>query len=473
MRRLLRRLAWLIARLVIVLLISFLVLARATAAPRDLQADFSSDRIEQSPAPLLLNLRPADLESHTDALLARLSNGESPADADELRRLGGATFPLILPRLGQLEPSLRLRVARLFLPVARRMLWKGSTEIHSDAEACTYLMDAWEERSVDFRPAIVARWVERLADRGSDNAMNSVIEYDTYGVRFMVEALPTVRTEADAVRAGRLLATLARVTGLPWLLPDASSPEDARALVERWRRWWALHESEYTVVRGPSRWSAMLKQTRLSQWVSLATRFSFGMTKDHREVLDVLRHCVPRSATILIGSFAGCLAALSLSGWRHRGLAGSPLRRAVHWALTSIPHVSLIAGFAVLLRSHSLWTTTLVAFVIIALLAPVSGAGGDKSLSLQQTDIASHLAYVWRFADHTWPLLLTFVFLLENAFCIDGIGKECVSAFRNRDLHLLMGLATVTAFAGLWVIEFASRKLSITRTPARKLSSES
>jgi hypothetical protein len=137
--------------------------------------------------------------------------------------------------------------------------------------------------------------------------------------------------------------------------------------------------------------------------------------------------------------------------------------------LNSIPHVSLIAVCAFLMPSHSLWTAMFVAFLVMALLAPVDGFQLGRAARPVTESAAAPALFIWRFADHAWPLLLTFVFLLENAFAIDGIGAECVRGFRSRDLHLLMGLATISALASLLVVEFASRKTENSRVRTRSL----
>lgn len=461
MRRLLRRLAWLLSRLFFVVMISFMALATSTKEPQATNTNFASDRIEQSQVPLFFNSRPNDLELKVRAIL----QDPGAQNQEELHRLGGAVFPLLLPKLSELKPETRLRLARALLPVAQRMRWRGAAEARAHGDPAGYLADAWKERSVDFQTIFVTRWVERLASRGSEAMLTSVIEYDTYALGALVGALPIVNNQETALRARRLFPALAHATGLPWFLDDASSLEDIRDVADRWRRWWALHEPEYTVVRGPSRWSAMLKQTRFGQWVTLATQFEFGTTKDQRSVLEVLRRAAPRTATILVGCLIGVITAMALSLWRERLLSKGRLYGVTTLVVTSVPHVSAIALCAYFAPSKTLLTTTFAALLIFTIFATVDGArleGTATKATLTSpyalSSASSRFAFLWRYADHAWPFLLTFVFVLENAFGIDGVGPQCVRAFRNRDLHLLMGIATLTALTSLLVIEFAARR---------------
>lgn len=465
MRRLLRRLAWLFSRLLFIVMASFMALAKSTEEPRAGLTVLGSDRIEQSQAPLFFNWTPNDLESETRAILQQVLLEPNTHSLGELRRLGGATFPLLLPRLVDLKPEPRSKLAQTLLPIAQKMRWRGASEPRAAGDPAAYLSDAWKERSVDFQATIAARWVERLASRGSEAMLTSVIEYDTYALRALIAALPQVSNEETALRARRLFPALAHVTGLPWFVDNASTLEEVRDVADHWRRWWSLHEPEYTVVRGPSRWSAMLKQTRFGQWVALATQFEFGTTKDQRRVVEVLRRAAPRTTLILVGSLVGVATAMALSIWRERLLSRRRLYGLGSLIVASIPHVSVIALCAVLAPSRTLWTATVAAFLIFSLLATVDGARLERTATeatlttpYGHSTTTRRLAFLWRYADHAWPFLLTFVFVLENAFAVGGMGPECVRAFRDRDLHLLMGIATLTILASLLVIEFAARR---------------
>lgn len=456
MRRLLRRLAWLVTRLLFVLVLSFLVLSRATRAPAGSTADYSTDRLEETSLPTLFNARPADLEMRIDIIVERLSHGPSEPESRELLRLGGATLPLLLARLPSLPLELRTRIAWDLLPVAQRMTWRGANEVTSPGQAYDYFLEMWKERSVDYQPTIVARWVERLASRGGGALTASVLEYDTYALASLIAALPEVTTDADVERARPLLAVMRRITGLPWVLPTPCGVDEARSTIDHWRRWWRLHAIEYTTVRGPSRWSAMLTQTRFGQWAALALQHRFGCTRDQYPIAARLRSAALRSVSLLIAGTLGAVAVTLLK--RRRWLTAAPTSRSAlaMLAFMSVPQTAIVAFLAAAGLVHGPVAAAVVACIAIAHLdlenihQPESegAAGPDAMDDAIEPRPRSHLPN-WLFAGHTWPFLLTLVFVIEHAFGVYGLGQCCIDAFRHSDLHMLMAITTITA---LWLL---------------------
>lgn len=438
MRRLLRRLAWLIARLLLIQMLSFCLLAaacRRTPAPRD----YASDRIERSGLPLLWNLHPRDLHSRLEDLIVRFAKAPSSEDVNELARSGGAAFPLLLPELPRLEITTAKRIAWSILPVAQRMNWRGAQGIDSDERALAFLIDSWKEHEVDFQPTIAARWVERLAARGSDAMSLAVAEYDTYALPALISALDGPPSPNESARTRRLLAALHRLTRLGYQIPDSAGTDELRRAVDEWQRWWQLHAPEYTISRGPSRWSAMLTQTQFGQWLNLAVRFRFGTDRDHQPVLDALAVRAARSGLILL---AACLGASSAV------LARFPWSRSVVRAcLAMIPHISLIAVFSLLPLRGSLLAGAFVAFLVTTWTAPTRTTEPltDTPTVMRRRSVLGQLSRFWQFAGHSWPFLLTFVFVVEKGFEIRGLGQACVEGFRSRDLHQLMGITALTA----------------------------
>ncbi len=462
MRRLLRRLAWLIARLFLVLVLSFFVLAKATRTSRGDQVDFSTDRLEDVELPLFFNTQPADLEYRVNAIVERLSRGLSERDTQELHRLGGATLPLLLPQLPSLPQDARDRIAWALLPLAQRMTWRGASEIRSPAQANAFFVETWKERSVDYQPPIVQRWVERLATRGGSALLASVLEYDTYALPSLMAALPEVATADDVERARRLLNATRRMTGLPWTISARDTPDQARSVIDHWRRWWRLHAIEYTTARGPSRWSAMLIQTRFGQWASLAWQHRFGCTKAHHPIAKQLTSAGLRSLMLL---FAGAVGTIAVALFKHRrARIASPASRPpiAAFALESVPQASVVAVLSLAGLAQGMAAAAAIACIAMAHLdleridqLDTERRQAEPSSGPNPTAVRRRRPLPnWLFAGHTWPFMLTLVFVIEKAFGINGLGQCCVDAFRQRDLHMLMAVTTITA---LWLLllEFA------------------
>jgi peptide/nickel transport system permease protein len=463
MRRLLRRIAWLIARLLLVVALLFFVVAKATQSRSTKNPDFSTDRLQESRLPLFFDIHPSDLESRVNVIVEHLSRGPAEDDERELRRLGAACLPLLVPRLAQLPETPRHRVAWALLPIAQRMTWRGANEVTTGTRAYDYFLENWRERGVDFQPTIVTRWVERLATRGGSALTASVLEYDTYALPALMAALPEIASATDVDRARHLLSVARHVTGLPWAISGAASPAEAHQVVDHWKRWWHLHAVEYTVVRGPSRWSAMLRQTQFGQWLSLVLRFRFGTTVDGHSVLDQLIPTGLRSLTLLCAAATGAIGVAFAKAWWARSKQSRVQLPLIALILASIPHVTVVAILSQIRLAHSMVTAAIVACALMVLVELAnrdqpSGAGqtsmdGSTGTAAEPTTGRRAKPY-FSFASHAWPFLLTLVFVIEKAFDVNGIGLSCINAFRHGDLHLLMAITTMTA---LWLllVEFA------------------
>jgi hypothetical protein len=468
MRRLLRRLAWLLARLLFVLGLCFGVLSVATHSSR---GDWKSDRIENLQLPRFVNPAPVDLTVRVARLLGQQKQGDISTISGELQRLGGATFPIILPRLAELPIDARLRVAWALVPVMQRMGWRGAMELKSPAAAAQFLDRAWQERSADFQHSIVTRWVQRLAQRANPELRASVIEYDSYALPALMAALPTITTAIDVQTAHRLTDVASRVTGLPWTVHGADTIDQAAVIVERWQCWWQLHASEYVVLSGPSRWSAMLSETQFGQWLTVASTFAFGTMRDGTPIHSVLGTAAIRTLTLLfatsLGAWLVTLLPKSLSASRY-GSRVSSLVDSFGQGLFAIPTISVVAILATILPRY--WPL-LSAAIAVAIVATLADLGSHLSTTNGQSVTPStpsnaivverrsrspvlRLLRQWQFAGHSWPFSLLLVFVTERAFGISGLSYLSVVAFRQRDLHCLMAITTTTATCLLFV-EFA------------------
>lgn len=469
MSQLLRLMAWLLARLLLVVALCFVVLSAATHNTRQ---DPSSDRVEQLQRPLFFNRMPSDLVVRTKTLVNLLGRSNTAQARDELLRLGGASFPILLPELSALPPETRLRVAWALLPIARRMGWRGAEEVKDPGAAASFLERSWEERAPDFNPNVASRWVQRLAQKTSPGLQSSVVEYDSYALPALMSALPLVSTAEDVLVASHITQVAAHVTGLPWEVRSLDPPEQARSTVRRWQRWWQLHASDYLILRGPSRWSAMLTDTKFGGWLIMATTFRFGDTVAGKPIWEVLvpasRHSLWLLALATFGA-SGCL--FVRKRYVSEGRVGRLLHRLSQGQalLASIPPIAIVAGLAAVFpksQSH-VWAYLGTLFVSAVAILSTSSAQASRDIIVESSSPSSAtvrlrepesvgrwLVQQWQRAGHAWPFLLLLIFVIEQAFQVPGLSSLLISAFHQRDLHTLMAITTTTAFWLLLVVGF-------------------
>ncbi|MGC4065428.1 MAG: hypothetical protein QM784_12420 [Polyangiaceae bacterium] len=484
MRRTLGRVAWLLARLLLVLALIFSVLSTATHST---QSNWQSDRIEQLQLPRFFNGSPVDLSNRVSKLVQVLSRSENDVVRQELLRLGGAAFPLLGPRMGELQPGARAKIAWAYLPALRRMGFRGTAEVTTPEQAPAFLERAWHERSADYQPAIVRRWVERLAQRENPTLRASVIEYDTYALPALMAAMPEVATESDVESARRLTEVASRVTGLPWIVQAGASPPAAATMVAKWREWWALHSTDYIVLRGPSRWSAMLSETQFGKWMVLALRFGFGHRIDGPSIGRDLLRCGATTLSLIAATTVGSWLA-TLLPWSFLSRTRNPKRHRgyeyVGQAIASIPAIALAVGVAGLVGTKGTLTTATITAITVALMSAVanhfatSGAGGvdlvrtQAELDRRSQSPLLRLLRQWPLAGHRWPYTLLLVFVIERAAGVHALAALTVAAFLRRDLHSLMAITTLTA-SWLLLVEFVvqSRRRLHSLKRARRVTS--
>src|SRR5580658_7549431 len=115
-RHALRRVLWALPTLLATSLVLFFV---TTLAPDPMSTQMSGlasrPDLEQArrarflDLPRFLNVAPEDVRSRAAAAMAHVAaaDAESESSAQELRRLGGAALPYVLPALEALEPDAR------------------------------------------------------------------------------------------------------------------------------------------------------------------------------------------------------------------------------------------------------------------------------------------------------------------------------------------------------------------------------
>lgn len=301
MRHTLRRILWIVPTLLLVSLFSFAALSRsdAGALPRFFQPS------------------PQSVRDLALGAMARVAEGDRQAHA-ELARLGGAALPFVLPALDGLAPAGRARVAVALAPVARRMGVGGGEALERPETAVLFWTRFWQDRGIDFRPAVVKRAVKRLGMRSTVGRRDDVLQLDTYALSELVGAMGDVRSEDDVSRVRRLAAAAAHVTGMALRVERDASIADAERAAAEWRRWWRKHKSEYSTLDGPSRIVAMFSQTQYGRWAVGAADERLGLTESGEPVLDLLEARAPVSLWLVFWALvAGYLGGIAV------GLAGA------------------------------------------------------------------------------------------------------------------------------------------------------
>jgi ABC-type dipeptide/oligopeptide/nickel transport system permease component len=423
--------------------------------------------------PVVFNPAPEDVRSLALSAMARVAQGGANAEEAQrlLGRLGGAALPHVLARLDGLPPDARARVAVSLAPVGRRMRVASEEELVNPDQAVLFWTHFWEDRALEFRPAVAKRLARRLAERSLATRREEILGLDTYAVPALLDELRRVETPADVVRAASLTEILSHVTGREGRVLTEHDPSQAASVVEAWRAWWSHHRYEYLALDGPRRIAAMVLETRYSQWAAEAVRA--GLRRSPDSVTRRLGRAAPITlglcATALFGGFTGGLLVALVS------LHAPRSRRERAWAVAILTLAALPA--AVLLALVSPMSAVLGRAVGAALLVMLLGAavvGWYLRAAARTVRLADHYrtlvaggARPWRVAVlggrevsvvglslvavHL-PEVLSAILLVEHGWGLPGIGALTVAAVAERDAVWLTVVAMLCACA-VWVAQ--------------------
>ena len=472
----LRRLLWIFPSALGVSLVAFYVLSLMPLPP----AVDSAPAVEREvlrrelfvDLPLFVNLEPRDvrvLAAEAVDHIARAGKvGADPArGARELARLGSAAFPEILPSLDALPPDARTRVALALEPIARRMGERGE-EPASPTEVAVYWRRFWETRSIEFREGTVRSAVRRFAEYGSAGRARELESLDTFALPAIMEALPTPEGPDELERARRLLDVAAHVTGRSDRIDADALLEEARACVERWRRFWMAYGVDYVALSGPARVGAMFLETRYGKWIYDALWMRLGRDSAGRPVLDKLMGSMKVTVIIMFGALVLAYALALPFGIVSALLRGKALDRPL-WAAAILPYAlspavlaAALIGLGAAARTDLVWPVLLLALSLLAdparhhrsallvalcrdqvTAARARGAGVLRVLVVH--GVRNALWPVATRATLELPTALTGAFVLERAFDLPGLCGATVDAVAQRDTSFLMALAVAAA----------------------------
>ncbi|MBN2195906.1 MAG: ABC transporter permease subunit [Polyangiaceae bacterium] len=467
MRHAIGRILWLGPSLALVTVIAFVLLVAAQSGSAGLGTDVMAERHLRE-LPLFLNPSPEDVQSLSEKTVRLVAqDGPDAARATmTLQRLGGAALPHVLPKLVALSPEGRARVAQALMPIAHRMGLTGEEDVRGADGAILFWQRFWEDRGLDFRPAVVRRAVRRAALEASASRREELRELDTYALPELMESLGDVHTREDVARIARLSASLAPLSAsCPVIAVDAPL-EVARGEVARCRRWWSATGTDFVVLDGPSRIAAMVSETQYGKWLADAAWGGLGTTTEGTSVLTELdrrgRSTLLLVAAGMLGGYgAGALLGL-LAGVRRQHLLGL-LTTPLAIAIAATPP-AVLSVFIVGTQEGSGNTIAAVVAMVLPGLALISRheraltraalreepartlvAFGAGTLGMARGHLRNSTTAALALLGSDLPVLLTVSFVVERAAGIDGLGAFTLAAVERRDLAWLMALGLVVS----------------------------
>jgi peptide/nickel transport system permease protein len=312
LRYALRRTLWAIPTLFGVSLVVFFVTTLIPDPAEDIALDygaailasdpFALDAVEEQrrsrflDLPRFFNAEPRDVRSRAEAAVAHLvaSDNEAPSAAHRLVRLGGAALPFVLPKLDNLPPAERGRVAVALAPIAERMglrVARSEGGLRVPDQASLFWEHFWQDRSTDFTAPAIRRAVHRMVLRSTDLREQDIVQVDTFALDELVLAMGTT-TDREAL--ARLASAASHVTGRAVEIPVDADPLFARRALADWQEWWYVHRTDYVPLVGAERMAATVSETRYGKWVLRAVSGQLGISaRDGEPIYDKLRARVP------------------------------------------------------------------------------------------------------------------------------------------------------------------------------------
>ena len=484
LRYALRRILWSIPTLIATSLVIFFVttLAPDPASPgamHDASAPASDPRVEKArrarflDLPRFVNPDPQDVRSRAAWATSHVAAGDAEAEiaATELRRLGGAVLPYVLPQLEALAPDARGRLAVALGPIAERMGLASADNLAESQAAALFWTRFWDDRALDFTPAAIERSVERLVEHGSDLREEDLVRLDTFALSAVVAAMSTA---ADRVTLERLTRIARHATERgPTLTLDATPTEMRRAVAD-WREWWFVHATDFVAIDGAERAVAVVTETRYGKWLRRAAGGELGVSATDGEPLaDKLRARAPVTILVctvsLLLSWALAVPIGAYGAWRQRRafdvassivmflLYATPtfvlaevLRRAAAALALRGARVGLaiVALSAASLATSSRWQRTAMLEAMRQDFVRTAVAKGVPAWRVAiQHALRNALAPTVTLAGLHLPALVGGAFVVEEVFGLPGVGFETLRAIETNDSAWLMAVVLATALA--------------------------
>ncbi len=442
--------------------------------------------------PLLFNVAPDDVRTRVARAVHELEMGgpDSALAAHALVSLGGAALPYLLPRLDDLSPDARGKVALALAPLAVRMGetradGSGGGGAAGDADAAArFWAHFWDDRALDFTRPASERQVSRMATRETDLREQELHRLDTYALPELVDG---IRRLTDPAALARLTALAHHATGAGPILAATSSDVEIRRAKSWWRAFWHVHRTDYVALEGLDRLFASIAETRYGRWIFGAARGDLGLSaRDGEPIADKLRERAPVTLALAVSAmllaFAVAIPLAVIGAWM-RGTRVDRLVALVLFALHAVPtfwaaeilirtfgfaRVTGAADLAVALDTNAdtvrrLWLPVVaMAVTALAVLSRQQRAalldvlGQDfvrtaraKGLSEARTLVVHALRAALlptvTLAGMQLPMLLGASLVVEEVFALPGLGWETLRAVEVHDARWLVAVVLLVA----------------------------
>jgi len=481
----LRRAIWAIPTLFGVSLVVFLLTtllpdpeADAPIAAGDVAARIRLDELRRArflDLPRLINVAPRDIRATVDECTAHIvAEDEDSAFCEaRLAHIGGAALPHVLPRLDDIPPASRGRIALALAPVARRMGIGDEADLTQPDRAALFWVRFWEDRSVDFTEPAVRRSVQRITTRQSELLEQDIRLVDTFALQQLMAALKTTRDPAALSRLTRLAA---HVTGRDaasgassHVLEPTSDRARVRAVVSEWLSWWYVHETDYIVLNGGEKVTASIAQTRFSKWVLGAVTGQLGLsTRDGLPIFDKLIARGPITlgmsmlamlVSALVGVPIGVIAAWRRGHAIDHGAAGVVL---LVYSIPTFLIAELLAKFGhasgagLVLPVLALSTVSLSVVTQQQRASMIEALGQDYVRSARAKGartlrvaivhaLRNALVPTVTIAGVQFPALVGGAFVVEEVFDVRGVGWETLRAIESHDAAWIVAVTLLCA----------------------------
>jgi ABC-type dipeptide/oligopeptide/nickel transport system permease component len=480
LRYALRRVLWSIPTLLATSLVLFFVttLAPDATGPSESAARTAVDaraaevrRSGFSDLPRFVNREPRDVRSRARQALEEVASANAQEGTGELRRLGGAALPYVLPLLEALPPDARGRVAVALAPVAERMGLAVQGDIGQPEAAALFWTRFWDDRALDYARTAVGRAVTRLLNHGSDLRERDLVALDTFALPELMRAVTAATDRTSLVRIMRIAH---HATNRGPVIDVDSPPDDVRRAIGDWREWWFVHASDFVTLDGPERMVASITETRYGKWLRRASSGELGLSAiDGEPIGEKLRTHAPVTLLVcglaMLVSWALAVPIGAIGAWR-RGGPFDIVSSGVMFVLYATPTF----GVAELLRRAAVSYDLKGGRVALAVAALAAGSMATTSrwqrasmLDVVRQDFVrtAHAKGVpgWRvlvvhalrnalmpivtLAGLHLPALFGGALVVEEVFALPGIGFETLRAIEAHDTAWLMAVVLAAAAA--------------------------
>ncbi|MDX2051570.1 MAG: hypothetical protein SFV15_04205 [Polyangiaceae bacterium] len=394
--------------------------------------------------PLFANLKPVDVRAVSLELMNAIAQKRADRGAERrLVELGSAAFPFVLPSLDALNPNGRELVARALLPVAQRMgIWEQA-DAEQKASLPQFWQRYWQDRAIDFRPVVVKRLTERLAEHDSPLSERELIQLDTYCLNELLLRLRSIRTAGDIKRAERLLRVAAHVADKDWVVPPNADLATTRSIVKKWQDWWPSARSRFMPLDGPLRVVALVAETQYGKWLGALLRNGMGNDVHGEALARRLWRATPTTLGLILPSllFAHVLGP-RLASWLRRLPQRLRLALLSLWFLpVALPFVAMFdprerqpGGFAGALFLMLIWVMAPVVWQELA--AQTKAQELPASFRVGHPQHSPKMLFGMEL-----PAVLSLSVLLELLFGLEGVGRIVAEALHAGDRNQLVLLA--------------------------------